>query len=105
MNDLMDIAGADGKPVAYHGRASRLAASLQEAYWTIAPGETRTSRIDLPANYDVEGSRYTVSYEQRYLEMSEFDPDGAPGHTSESNALSIHVNASLTSGKDRRGFK
>lgn len=99
LNDVMTVTTPDGRPVAYKGRSARPAISHRGAYWTVAPGEVKRASVDLPANYAVEGGTYLVSYTQRYLEVSEFDPDGAPEHEVHSNTLSIYTNSNLIQGK------
>ncbi|QDE38252.1 hypothetical protein FIV34_03060 [Luteibacter pinisoli] len=98
MNDVMVVTASDGAAVAYEGRASRPAVGERRAYLVLEPGETKSSRVDLPANYAVDGGSYTVSYVQRYIEEEEFSPDGATAHEVRSNPLVLYVNASLIQG-------
>jgi hypothetical protein len=99
LNDVMTVTTTDGHAVAYQGREARPAVGYRGAYLTVAPGDVKQARVDLPANYAVDGGTYAVSYTQRYLEVGEFNPDGAEEHEVRSNTLSIYANASLIQGK------
>jgi len=99
LNDVMTVAASDGSIVAYKGRASRPSVGDRGAYLTLEPGERKSSLVDLPANYAVEGGSYTVSYVQRYIEEAEFSPEGAMAHEVRSNPLVFYVNANLIQGK------
>ncbi|MDQ7998024.1 MAG: hypothetical protein AAGC76_19455 [Luteibacter sp.] len=98
-NDVMSVMDADGHAVAYHGRAVRPALGNPQAYATLAPGERKESRVDLPANYAVDGGTYTVTYTQRYGEVGEMDRDAAPAREAHSNALKFYANTNLIQAK------
>jgi hypothetical protein len=95
LNDVMAVRTVDGRAVTYRGRSARPAFGDREAYWTMAPGDTKTSRVNLPANYAVEGGAYNVSYTQRYLEEGDFSPEGATAREAPSNVITIYLNADL----------
>jgi len=98
LNNVMTVSTVDGQVAAYQGRASRPLVGDRASYRAVVPGESMSSRVNLPANYDMEGGQYSVSYTQRYLEEGELSPDGAVPHKVESNVLTIYVNANLIQG-------
>lgn len=98
-NDVMSVTDAEGRAVAYYGRAVRPALGYPQAYMTLAPGDGKESRVDLPANYAVDGGTYTVTYTQRYGEVGEMDADAAPDREAHSNALKFYANANLIQAK------
>lgn len=95
LNNVMTVSTLDGQVVAYHGRASRPLVGDRASYRAVMPGESMDSRVNLPANYDLNDGQYNVSYTQRYLEDGELSPGGAISHEVESNVLTIYVNANL----------
>jgi hypothetical protein len=99
LNDVMTITGSDGSPVAYQGRASRPAVSERMAYRTLKPGESKSSRVDLPLDYAIVGGNYTISYTQRYFEEAGFRPGETVAHEVKSDPLILYVNANLIQAK------
>jgi hypothetical protein len=104
-NNVVKVVSEQGDTVAYRGRATRVATRERDVrFWTINPGQTMSSEINLVANYDIQAGTYSVSYSQPFLEMKAWDPDGATYQEARSNVLEIYANSSLI-GRERLSFQ
>lgn len=100
-NNLIKVVSPDGQLATYRGRATRVATRERDVrFWTIKPGQTMTSEVNLPADYDIQEGKYSVSYTQYYTEMDAWNPDDATYEEAHSNVLSIFANSSLI-GRER----
>jgi hypothetical protein len=95
-NNLIKVVSPDGQLATYRGRATRVATRERDVrFWTINPGQTMTSEVNLAADYDIQGGKYSVSYTQYYIEMDAWNPDDAAYEEAHSNVLSVFANSSL----------
>lgn len=100
-NNLLNVVSEQGETVAYRGRSTRVATRERDVrFWTVKPGQTMSAEINLVANYDIQGGVYKVSYSQPFIELKDWNPDGAAYEMVPGNVLEIYANSSLV-GRER----